>query len=60
MKLAEQAVRVAPDFDEVCLFAAETAVRLRRPLLALEHCQRVRNDRPETAAARRMADVIEL
>lgn len=60
LELAERALKTTPGFDEASLFAAETAVRLRRPLEALDHCQRVRSGRDETAAARRTAGEIQL
>jgi tetratricopeptide (TPR) repeat protein len=60
LELAEQALQAAPDSDEARLFAAETAVRLRRPLEALEHCRHVRSGRSETSAARRIAGEIQL
>jgi tetratricopeptide (TPR) repeat protein len=56
----EQALKTSPDFSAGRLFAAQTALRLRLPLVALEHCQLIRDGCTETAAARRMAGEIEL
>ena len=60
LKQTEQALLASPNFAAAHLFAAETAIRLRQPWVALEHCQHVQSDRPETASARRMAGEIEL
>ena len=55
LKQTEQALLASPSFAAAHLFAAETAIRLRQPLVALEHCQRVQGDRRRRALARARA-----